>query len=89
MQVTRAQPRRLPTEPLLRFLHHYRRVHKLESWGEVAHRLGVNERTLSRVITYDGLNSGTADRMALALGLHPMNLWPDEWVPPKRKRLTA
>ena len=42
----------------------------------LARRLGVNPRTLTRW-RRRGLTDHQADRAAVTLGYHPLNIWPD------------
>lgn len=44
----------------------------------LAEVLRVDRSTLYRVLSRDRLRSDTADRIAVALGRHPFELWP-EW----------
>lgn len=48
------------------------------SLEEVAQRLKVDRSTLVRVFTRERLRADAADRLAVALGSHPCELWP-EW----------
>jgi lambda repressor-like predicted transcriptional regulator len=45
---------------------------------ELAIDLGLDRRTVQRLLLRDRLRSDTADRIAVALGKHPSELWP-EW----------
>jgi lambda repressor-like predicted transcriptional regulator len=49
-----------------------------ESMQDAARRTGLPERTLFRVLAADFLDWRVADRVAVALGHHPCQLWP-EW----------
>jgi hypothetical protein len=44
---------------------------------EAAELLGVERRALARWRNGGGMTTGTADRAALGLGLHPANIWGD------------
>lgn len=46
--------------------------------GDVAALVGVSTRTVHRW-QRNGLTDTQADRAAVALGLHPANVWPDWW----------
>lgn len=70
--------RRLPAAPLKLELSRARRARRL-TWGELAGWLGVSPRTVARVMASIELSEDTADRLAIALGLHPVLLWPEEW----------
>ena len=51
---------------------------------DLARHLGIDRRTVQRVFTRDWLRSDAADRLAIALGSHPFEIW-DSWfsdVPP-------
>lgn len=79
---TRTTDTRLPLEPLLRALG----LHTEESSGAgdpgpyplAAQVLGVNRRTVYRYRD-KGLNPWTADRLAIAAGLHPRSVWGEAW----------
>lgn len=64
---------RLPAEPL------YRAV-GAESMKTTARALNVNIRQLYRWNAY-GIDQWRADRLAIGLGLHPAEVWPD-WGQP-------
>jgi len=50
---------------------------------ELAYLTGVSVRTLHR--SFDrGLTDDTADRAAIAIGLHPITIWPN-WIDPYLK----
>lgn len=38
-------------------------------------------QNFNRVFRHDRMTVDLADRMALALGYHPLNIWGDEWCP--------
>jgi lambda repressor-like predicted transcriptional regulator len=63
--------------PLLDALGRYRDAREM-SVVELAEDLRVDRRTLQRVLRRRWVRSDTADRMAVALGRHPCELWP-EW----------
>ena len=44
----------------------------------LANRIGVSRRTVHRWAR-DGVPSGQADRIAVAIGSHPAYIWPDHW----------
>jgi lambda repressor-like predicted transcriptional regulator len=48
--------------------------------------LGVPRRTMHRVLRSTRLRWDTADRMAIALGHHPHEVWP-EWFAPSFRRI--
>ena len=48
---------------------------------ELCDVLGLPRRTLHRVLASDRLRWDAADRVAVALGAHPSELWPD-WFRP-------
>lgn len=76
---------RLPAAPLKRELRRQRRLHAA-TWDELAERLNVSSRTLTRILRARDLAEPTADRMACRLGLHPALLWPKQWLRPKTRR---
>lgn len=47
----------------------------------IADKAGVDRDTLHRLFTRDRLRWDAADNIAVALGYHPCQLWP-EWFPP-------
>lgn len=79
---------RLPAEPLKQAILRKKQMLDL-SWEELGRRLGVTERTLQRVMSDEWIGVYAADHMALRLGLHASNLWPNEWgaaEPPGQRR---
>ena len=50
-----------------------------ESRPVAAEVLGVDRRTILRWLK-QGVNWETADRIAMAAGHHPMELWGDRWL---------
>lgn len=83
----RKRIRRLPLDPLLPFL----AIAALElmlaeerqgrpidgaSHCAMARRLGTSAKQLYRWLRY-GVTHDQADELAVALGLHPLNVWPD------------
>lgn len=72
---------KLPADPLRQAIVRKKRVLDL-TWAELACRLGVSDRTLSRVMSDRWVGVYAADHMAYRLGLHPANLWPKEWGAP-------
>lgn len=69
---------RLPAGPLKRELRRARRTHG-DTWDELAVRLHVSARTLTRLLRARDVAEQVADRMACRLGLHPVLIWPREW----------
>jgi lambda repressor-like predicted transcriptional regulator len=60
----------------------------LDAWAahaasvdDIALRTGLDRSTVRRQFTRDRLRADAADHIAVALGLHPSQLWPD-WFPP-------
>ncbi|MDX6224974.1 MAG: Winged helix-turn-helix DNA-binding [Frankiales bacterium] len=45
----------------------------------LAEHLGYDRRTLQRIVRRSRLRSDCADRLAVALGRHPYELWPEWW----------
>lgn len=69
---------RLPAAPLKRELRRARRNYGV-TWDELAVRLHVSSRTLTRLLAARDVSEHTADRMACRLGLHPVLIWPRQW----------
>jgi plasmid maintenance system antidote protein VapI len=46
--------------------------------SDLAARIGVDRRTLQRLVSRRRLRSDAADRIAIAFGRHPFEIWP-EW----------
>lgn len=69
---------RLPAAPLKRELRRARRRYG-DTWDELAVRLRISPRTLTRLLAARDVPEQTADRMACRLGLHPVLLWPRQW----------
>lgn len=70
---------RLPAAPLQRVLRRMRAAESL-TWDELAERAGVTSRHLFRLLAAPDVSERAADRIACRLGLHPVLLWPDEWL---------
>ena len=64
--------RRFPVEPLLERAN-------CPNLVQLAHRLGYDR---ARVAAYRsrGLSERQADHVAVALGFHPIEIWPDYWA---------
>ncbi|HVB27481.1 MAG TPA: helix-turn-helix domain-containing protein [Mycobacteriales bacterium] len=73
----RRMPRRFPAEPA-----RLRLLVRLRTTGlttvALAAELGLPRLTLVRVLAGQALHWDTADRVAVALGAHPVELWP-QW----------
>ena len=69
----------LPAEALHLALSTVRQRYGL-AWDELADRLDISFRTLLRIMSARTVTPVVADRMAVRLGLHPVILWPDEWL---------
>jgi hypothetical protein len=69
----------LPAEALHLALSRVRLRYGL-AWDELAERLDISFRTLISLMSATTVTPVVADRMAVRLGLHPVLLWPDEWV---------
>jgi transcriptional regulator with XRE-family HTH domain len=72
-------PRRLPAAPLHRVLRKLRAAESL-TWDELADRVGVTPRHLFRLLAAQSISDRVADRIACRVGLHPVLLWPAEWL---------
>lgn len=70
---------RLPAAPLRRELRRALLMHGL-TFEELAVRLDISCRTLSRLMKARDIGESVADRMSCRLGLHPILLWPNEWL---------
>lgn len=47
----------------------------------VADRLGLKLGTADQYVTKTGhVNAHTADQLATAIGMHPSQIWPEEWA---------
>jgi lambda repressor-like predicted transcriptional regulator len=68
-------PRVFDAAPAQQLLQQRAAEHEL-SVVELADILGIPRRTLLRVMTRTELRWDTADRIAIALGYHPIELWP-------------
>jgi len=49
-----------------------------QSITDLAQELRIDRRTLQRILAKRSVRSDTADRISIALGRHPGELWP-EW----------
>ena len=65
----------LPAEVLHLALSRVRQRYGL-AWDE----LDISFGALLRIMSAETVTSDVADRMAVRLGLHPVVLWPDEWL---------
>lgn len=63
---------RLPIEPLLATL-------GADSMNDAGRRLEVDARQLHRWRKEGGIPEPTADRLAALAGVHPMELWPEQY----------
>lgn len=70
---------RLPAAPLKRELRRARRAYGV-TWDELAVRLDISARTLTRLLAARDIAEQVADRLACRLGLHPTLIWPREWL---------
>jgi transcriptional regulator with XRE-family HTH domain len=70
---------RLPAEALHLALSRARQRYGL-AWDELAERLDISFRTLLRIMSAETVTPDDADRMAVRLGVHPVVLWPEEWL---------
>jgi lambda repressor-like predicted transcriptional regulator len=75
------------TEPARRLLLALADAHNI-TLTEVGDVLGLPRRTLHRVLASSRLRWDAADRVAVALGHHPSELWPDwfDAAPAQRRR---
>lgn len=62
---------RLPLDPLLR-------IHG-GSWRSFREKTRTNTERLQRA-ERDGLTHDQADRLAIRLGVHPLEVWGDAWL---------
>jgi hypothetical protein len=69
----------LPAEALQRALSQARQLYRL-GWDELADRLDISFGALLRLMSAKVVSPLVADKMAVRLGLHPVMLWPDEWL---------
>jgi plasmid maintenance system antidote protein VapI len=70
---------RLPAAPLKRELRRVRCSYGI-TWKELADRLQISSRTLTRLLGARDVAEPVADRLACRLGLHPVLIWPREWL---------
>lgn len=68
-------PRTFTAEPAQRLLLARAEVHEL-SLTDLAEIVRLPRRTLLRLLSQTRLRWDTADRVAIALGHHPVELWP-------------
>jgi lambda repressor-like predicted transcriptional regulator len=66
-----------PAEPVRRALRRLA-ADTDDSICAIAERIGINRCTLHRLFTRDRIRWDAADHIAVALGYHPCQLWP-EW----------
>lgn len=69
----------LPAAPAQRLLWQ-QAAHQAGDLSALAQVLRLDRSTLYRVLSRDRLRYDTADRIAVCLGRHPSELWP-EWFP--------
>lgn len=69
--------RTFPTAPLIRALH-ARAERTGCSLVELAELLGIDRRTVQRLPAHPRIDARRADSLAVALGKHPCEIWP-EW----------
>lgn len=63
---------RVPAAPLRPLVAHM-------TMREIASLAGVQRRTLHKYFAAGQIPEHRAEAIACGLGLHPMNIWPDEW----------
>lgn len=68
----------LPIGPLVDEVERRRRASGA-SWTALCRSAGVCRRSMARWLARGDLPAAAADRLAVALGLHPVMLWPNEW----------
>jgi hypothetical protein len=69
----------LPAEALHLALSRARQRYGL-AWDELAERLDISFQTLLQIMSATTVTPVVGDRMAVRLGVHPVILWPDEWL---------
>jgi hypothetical protein len=79
-----ARPHRLPLQPLLDALPIDLQMARPDVSGpgpvaQAAELLNVSTRSVHR-LRHSGLTPSTADRLAIAAGLHPLAVWGDAWI---------
>lgn len=52
-------------------------MRRRQSIAELADELCIDRRTLQRILVKSAVRGDTADRIAIALGRHPSELWVD------------
>jgi lambda repressor-like predicted transcriptional regulator len=67
----------LPAGPLIAVLESHCRARSLRA---LARATGIDRRTFERLRHRQRIRSDSADRIAVALGRHPSEIWP-EWFP--------
>jgi lambda repressor-like predicted transcriptional regulator len=68
-------PRWFSSAPIREFI--YERRAAGQGLNVIADLAGINRRRLQRVLARERLRSDAADALAVALGRHPCELWPD------------
>lgn len=82
------QPLRVSMEPLQRLIYVQERLFEEGRpglAGRIANRLGANQKSILRLLERASTGKGTisaanADRLAIAMGTHPVLLWAEEWA---------
>lgn len=69
-----SQQRTLPREPFLKLVRHY-------TYQELAIVLGVPRSTARGIFqnNRNNFNIKTADELAVAIGMHPSEIWGEDW----------
>jgi hypothetical protein len=75
-----------PAEPARRALYRLARDRRV-SVTHLARLVGLDRRTIQRLARRDKLRVDAADRIAVALGRHPCELWPTWFGPGPRDQL--
>ena len=70
---------RLPAAPLQRVLLRLRDGESL-TWDELADRAGLTTRHLFRLLAAHTVSETVGDRISCRLGLHPVLVWPKQWL---------
>lgn len=76
----------LSFDPLLRFISSKNDQHELNSVVEdYLYRFGVTYRSWHRYMRQGQIPFSAADKIAIALGYHPIEIWGDEYFNPAPK----
>lgn len=72
--------KKMPVEPLIRVAEMMGGEHSKLSQQDLADMIGISSRAITRWRKEGGIPWISADEAAVAIGLHPLLVWGDDWL---------